>query len=264
MHAAGPVTGQQKTDHGTKWQMKTVGDHDELVSGSGDPGNWRTLRRVAVPLCPITHELSTILYTVVRTNQRISPSCLTLNLPPPRPQRALTSNSSSTMPWTNTRNGRRTTCLHIPSPSSSNLAILPLRFSPSFISKFRDQISPKAVMNGGQGGLIQPSTSFMFFPPHSERVLVWYVSGLSLSGICTFILIWQAFSPATVIFSGIGVLLSVRILLNSFVLAILTPTSPRQPRMLEQAKTFLSTFLSALRCFSDVSRSIRRCRRPQR
>jgi hypothetical protein len=62
MHAAGPVTGQQKTDHGTKWQMKTVGDHDELVSGSGDPGNWRTLRRFAVPLCPITHELSTILY----------------------------------------------------------------------------------------------------------------------------------------------------------------------------------------------------------
>ena len=61
MHAAGPVTGQQKTDHGTKWQMKTVGDHDELVSGSGDPGNWRTFRRFAVPLCPITHELSTIL-----------------------------------------------------------------------------------------------------------------------------------------------------------------------------------------------------------
>ena len=62
MHAAGPVIGQQKTDHGTKWQMKTVGDHDELVSGPGDPGNWRTLRRFAVPLCPITHELSTILY----------------------------------------------------------------------------------------------------------------------------------------------------------------------------------------------------------
>ncbi|KAH9983446.1 hypothetical protein BJV77DRAFT_301103 [Russula vinacea] len=101
MHAAGPVTGQQKTDHGTKWQMKTVGDHDELVSGSGDPGNWRTLRRFAVPLCPITTNSPPS--SIVRTNQRISPSCLTLNLPPPRPQRALTSNSSSTMPWTNTR-----------------------------------------------------------------------------------------------------------------------------------------------------------------
>ena len=50
MHAAGPVTGQQKTDHGTKWQMKTVGDHDELVSGPGDPGKSWELAYFA-PFC---------------------------------------------------------------------------------------------------------------------------------------------------------------------------------------------------------------------
>jgi hypothetical protein len=82
--------------------------------------------------------------------------------------------------------------------------------------------------------------------------------------ICTLIFIWQAFSPVTVIFAGIGVLLSVCILLDHFVRTIVTPTYLRRPRMLGRAKTPLSTSLSALRCFSDVSRSILRCRRPRR
>jgi hypothetical protein len=44
---------------------------------------------------------------------------------------------------------------------------------------------------------------------------------------CARLLVWQVFSPATVIFSGIGVLLSVRILLIGFVCAIVTSASPQ-------------------------------------
>ena len=177
--------GRQKADCGAKWEMKTV---DNLVSGRVmGISAYITPRSEGcaqcVPLCPITyitHEPPIILS--VRTNLRISPSCLMLNLPPPpRPLvRALTSNSSSIMLWTNTRSGLRTTCLHIHSLPSSNLAILPVPLSPSFISKSRDQISPEAVMNGGQDGLIQQSTSSMLFLPHLERALVWYTSALNL------------------------------------------------------------------------------------
>jgi hypothetical protein len=38
---------------------------------------------------------------------------------------------------------------------------------------------------------------------------------MNLSEICTLMFIWQIFSPANVIFAGVGVLLSVRILLVS-------------------------------------------------
>jgi len=46
-----------------------------------------------------------------------------------------------------------------------------------------------------------------------ERVSAWYVSGNELVDLCTLILIIivQVFSPAKVIFAGVGVLLSVRI-----------------------------------------------------
>ena len=49
---------------------------------------------------------------------------------------------------------------------------------------------------------------------------------MSLSEICTliFIFIWQVFSPANVIFAGIGVLLSVCIRFDSFVWVVLTST----------------------------------------
>ena len=167
------------------------------------------------------------------------------------------------MLWTNTRNARGTTYLPIRSPPSSNLAILPVPFLPSFTSNSRGKISPEAVMIGGQDGLIRPLTFSTPFLPQSERALVWYVSGLNLFEMFMLILIWQAFSPVTVISTGIGLLLSVCIL-DRFVWAVVTPTSHRQPRMLERAKTLLSTFLSVLRCFSDVSRFIQMCRRPLR
>ena len=77
-----------------------------------------------------------------------------------------------------------------------------------------------------------------------------------LSGVRTFIFICKVFSPANIVFAGIGILLSVCILLLAFVGAIVTLKSLRQPRMFGKAKKLLSTFLSGLKCFSVVWRSI--------
>jgi hypothetical protein len=84
-----------------------------------------------------------------------------------------------------------------------------------------------------------------------------------LSEVCTLIFIWQVFSPASVVFAGIGVLLSV-CTLNKLVWNIVTHTFLRQLRMFRQAKLLLWTYLSASRVFSDVSRYTRKCRRPRK
>ena len=77
---------------------------------------------------------------------------------------------------------------------------------------------------------------------------------VSLSEICTLTFIWQVFSPAKVIFAGVGVLLSVCSFLNNFVRAIVTPASLRQLRMLERVKTLSSISSNASKCFSDALR----------
>ena len=87
---------------------------------------------------------------------------------------------------------------------------------------------------------------------------------MDLSEICTLIFIWQVFPPANVIFVGVGVLLSVCILLAKCMWIIVIPTYLRQLKTLGQVKTLSSTFLSASKFFSDVSKSIQNCRRPRR
>ena len=57
-----------------------------------------------------------------------------------------------------------------------------------------------------------------------------------MNDICILIFILQVFSPAKVVFVGLGVLLSVCILLNKILWAIVTAPSLRQLRMFEQAK----------------------------
>ena len=84
---------------------------------------------------------------------------------------------------------------------------------------------------------------------------------MNSSEICILIFIWQAFSPANIIFAGFGILFSVCILLGSFMGDIVTPVSLRQLRILEQAKILSSTSLSALKCFSDASRYTQKCHR---
>ena len=135
---------------------KSVDDHVELVGR--DPGNTAlTPTRSAASLPPALSPSDSpgphhpLLYG--QTNR--FPSCLTLNLLPPHPLTRITSNSSSIMPWTNTRNVLKTTYLCIRSPHNSNLAILPVRFSHSFSSKSRALIIPEVVMKGGHDGWIR-------------------------------------------------------------------------------------------------------------
>jgi hypothetical protein len=66
---------------------------------------------------------------------------------------------------------------------------------------------------------------------------------MDLFGIRTLIFICKVFSPASVIFAGFGILLSVGILL-AFVWANVTPKFLRQLRILGKAKKLLSTSLS--------------------
>jgi hypothetical protein len=86
---------------------------------------------------------------------------------------------------------------------------------------------------------------------------------LSICICLALIFMWQLFSPASVIFAGIGILLSVCISTN-FAWAILSHTSLRQPEMFEQAKALSLTSLSGLKCSSDDSRSTQKCDRPQK
>jgi hypothetical protein len=67
---------------------------------------------------------------------------------------------------------------------------------------------------------------------------------VKVSEIWILILILQVFSPAKTIFAGIGVLLSVCIILNTIVRTIVIPMALRQPRMFAQAKMLF------LRCSS--------------
>ena len=75
---------------------------------------------------------------------------------------------------------------------------------------------------------------------------------MTLSEIYALIFIWQVFSPAKVIFAGVGFLLSVCRLLFFFATfreLIVIPIPLRQLRMFGQARALLSTSSSALKCF---------------
>jgi hypothetical protein len=105
------------------------------------------------------------------------------------------------------------------------------------------------------------------------KVLHFFVKVLGVAGgpvclrictsleICSLIFMWQVLPSSNLIFAGIGELLSVCILIN-FARAIVTHTSFRQLKAFEQTKALFSTYLSKLKCFSDVSRSTQQCRRP--
>jgi hypothetical protein len=91
-----------------------------------------------------------------------------------------------------------------------------------------------------------------------ERVLAWYVSGNEPSEIHSFISISQAFSPAKVIFAGIGILLSVGILRWTFVWAIVIPSQAamdvraRHDTLIEIFER-METFFQRLEIYTRVS-----------
>jgi len=88
---------------------------------------------------------------------------------------------------------------------------------------------------------------------------------MNLSEIRALIFIWQVFSPAKVIFAGVGVLLSVCIYpFYNFVRVTVMPISLRQQRMFGRAKILLSISLSSSKCFSDVWMPTQKCRRRTR
>jgi hypothetical protein len=68
---------------------------------------------------------------------------------------------------------------------------------------------------------------------------------IKVSEIWILILILQVFSPAKVIFAGIGVLLSVCILLNTFLRSIVIRSALRQPKMFVRAKMLFLSCSSA-------------------
>jgi hypothetical protein len=68
---------------------------------------------------------------------------------------------------------------------------------------------------------------------------------VKVSEIWILIVVLQVFSPAKAIFTGIGVLLLVCILLDIFVRSMVIRTSLRQPRMFARAKMLF------LRCSSS-------------
>ena len=66
---------------------------------------------------------------------------------------------------------------------------------------------------------------------------------------------WQVFSPAKVIFAGVGVLLLVHIFLYSIVLPIVTPMPFRQLEMFALTKKLLSTLSTVSKVLSNGSKS---------
>jgi hypothetical protein len=83
----------------------------------------------------------------------------------------------------------------------------------------------------------------------------------STSTSATLIPISQAFSPATLVFSGIGVLLSVSKLIDPSVEAILQLSLFRRPRMSETANVPSSISSNVSRTFSGASNPTPRSRR---
>jgi len=77
-----------------------------------------------------------------------------------------------------------------------------------------------------------------------ERALAWYSSLYGLYSEFSLIFTCQIFSPGKVIFAGVGVLLLVRIYLNTFASAIVTPIFLRQLRAFRKAKVPSLTFLN--------------------
>jgi len=84
---------------------------------------------------------------------------------------------------------------------------------------------------------------------------------MNLTYICTLMLIFQVFSPAKVIFAGVGVLLSVCIIYFHFTRPKLMPASLRLLGMFVQTKKLSLTYSDVLKTFFGVSKSTRRCHR---
>ena len=137
--------------------------------------------------------------------------CLILRLTPAHPPLP-TFDRYSMQPWRHTRRRRNAIFSPIPLPPSYSPATPPPPSYLSFKTSSTNLIAVAQAMRDYQIGSTQQSTFSAHSPPLSVKVLGSLVSIDYLPRICDLIVIFQIWSPANVVFSGIGVLLMVSIM----------------------------------------------------
>ena len=126
------------------------------------------------------------------------------------------------LPWKLMRRIRKRIFSIIPLPPSYSPATPPSLSYLSFKTSSSSSITVAGTMKDYQVGLALQSRFSTRSPPLSVKVLVPLVSIDHLPRICDLISIPQISQPATMVFSGIGVLLLVSIILDLSVSAIMT------------------------------------------
>jgi hypothetical protein len=127
------------------------------------------------------------------------------------------------------------------------------------LTVFRDQVPAFSDSQNCDDGLttwVTPTVNVLhtFSETIGQGVGLVNIKTFRRGNFCPKYFILQAFPPASVIFAGIGVLLSVSVLRPPCVTYF--DSEPRRLRMRELAKTSLSTSLTALNIFSAGSRYI--------
>ena len=149
----------------------------------------------------------------------------------------------------------------IPLPPSYSPVIPPPPSYLSFKILSSSLIAVAAAMRDYQIGLVQQSAFSTRSPPLLVKGLVSLVSIVHLPRICDLISIFQISQPASVVCSGIGLLLLVSIIFDLSVSAIMTLAFHRLLKTQKQAKMYSSISLCASRVFSTVSCHTRKCDR---
>ena len=121
----------------------------------------------------------------------------------------------------NIRRRQNATFSHIPLPPNYSPATPPPPSCPSSKTSSTNLIAVAAATRDYQTGSTPQSMSSMHSPPRLVKVLVSLVPIDYLPRICELIFISQIWSPANIVFSGIGVLLMVSIMPDLLVSAII-------------------------------------------
>ena len=159
---------------------------------------------------------------------RLTPTRLPHPLPHLHPP---TFNRSSMPPWMHMRTRQKPSFSPILLPPSYSPATRRPPFCRSFKVSSSNSITIAGAMRGYQIGSTRQSMFFMHFPPLSVKALVPSVLIEYLPRFRDLIVIPQIFSPASVVFSGIGVLLSVSIILDLSARAKMTVVLVRRLKM---------------------------------
>ena len=143
-------------------------------------------------------------------------------LSPPLPLHLPTFNRLSMPLWRHMKRRRNANFSHIPLPPSYRPATPPPPSYQSFKTSSSNLIAVVPAMRDYQIGWTPQSMCSTRSPPLLVKVLASLVPIDILPRICNLILVFKIWSPANVVFSGIGVLLLVSIVLDLPVSAIMT------------------------------------------